>query len=65
MTRRIFGQSMLSKDSKTLWSEVIKTNSTKSLPATEVDTFSNDLDISNCFANNYKSLFSSVLKSFY
>ena len=63
-TRRILGQSMLSKYSKTLRSEVSKKiNSTKSLPSTQVDTFSNDLDISNCFANNYKSLFSSVLSS--
>ena len=33
------------------------------MQATQVDTFSNDLDISNCFANNYKSLFSNVLSS--
>ena len=32
------------------------------MPATQVDTFSTDLDISNCFAYNYKSLFS-VLSS--
>ena len=38
-------------------------NSTKSLPATQGDMFFNDLDISNCFANNYKYLFSSVLSS--
>ena len=28
---------------------------TKSLPATQVDIFSNDLDMFNCFANDYKS----------
>ena len=38
----------------------MKTNSSKSAPALEIDVFSNDIGIAKSFASNYETLFSSV-----
>ena len=58
--KRSLCQAMLLKDQTSLWSEVKNINSIKSVSASEIDGFSSNKDIANCFAEKYKLLFSSV-----
>ena len=54
---------MLCKNQKKFWSDIKKITSSRTIPVTDVDGYTNYLDIANSFASNYSEFLSSEKSS--